>query len=242
MQYLSSGGFGDALIVYLKLRQLLEPYNYRLNSQFIWNHVESNDLIKKPCLDFFGDDIHFECDPNYIKNYRNGKWDGYTPVSSGVDTFCPLKGETKLELKQPFLYESDSELNDQNLIILQCSAGAKNNRGWKINPLYLKTAIQQKYGYRVVIVGTDKQYVNPSDPDNLVGRQNINQVCNTITQAKMFIGLSGFLNYYACATRTKNIHLIESEEHDKRYYHPLWSKYTTGIKIGSAQEILAIIK
>ena len=228
--YISTGGLGDAWIAALKLKQ------FNLVPVKSWLHVESNNNIEKAFKELFPT-CDFECDPDYIQHYKEGKWKDYTPVSSGIDSWCPLKGDTKMELTYPFHRTSLSKTKQYD-VCLQVSAGAKNNRKWNFNPLLLQSILIQK-GMSCVLVGSDSSYEEKDNQLNFVGKLSLKESLEIMERSKLFVGLSGFLNYYACSRQIKNIHLIESEENERRYYHEAWSKiWTTGIKYGTIIEIL----
>lgn len=246
MKLISTGGLGDSFIVFLKIAgNLAGPVE--------WLHVESNDLIEKSCRclydgpdSFFGKHLEgvtfkFECDPNYIANYYNGKWADYTPISSGHDKKCPLKGITQFESNAPFIYHHsyrDGSV-EQYDVCIQVSGGAKNSRRWLFDPIMLKNVLKQK-GWRVCLIGSDQKYFDIKDNDNFVGKFSLDSSLLKIEESSFFIGLSGFLNYYACAAGIRNAHLVESEEHDKRYYHPDWK--SDKLMVGSMSEVLKYLE
>jgi ADP-heptose:LPS heptosyltransferase len=233
-KYISTGGLGDSWIVYLKLLQMKD-------ADLSWHHVESNNIVPPICRDLYKHfPATFEYDYNYIQNYAAGKWREYQPISSGVDSWCPLKGETGIRLEKPFLDVAPLKQKEYNAVI-QVSGGAKNGRSWKFDPIQLKSTLKA-LGLNVALVGTDKRYEKKSDNSNFVGKLSLAETLDLIRKSDVFVGLSGFLNYYACSVRTKNLHLIESEGHEKRYYHPDWSEYTKGIEFGSMAEIIKELK
>lgn len=253
-KYISTGGNGDAWICYLKSRQLPERHDDLLE-EIDWLHVESTNAVS-PVMDYikkqfegtmFGRYFVFECDQNYIENYKNGKWSDRIPVSSGIDGQCPLKGNTKIVLENPFINYHYNEGAPPSRQIeydycIQVSAGAKDNRNWKFDPRHLKK-ILDSFGKRVILIGTDKKYYDEKDKNNLVGKTtDVGDALAVIRKSNAFIGLSGFFNYWASSMKIKNIFLEESPEHTERYYHKEWMKYATSIKYGSLQEILRAIK
>jgi hypothetical protein len=243
MKYISTGGAGDAFISFLKLKSRVELFREKPK----WLHVESNDIVGGICSDLFssngyfsdiGLNFSFECDRDYIQHYKEQKWNDYIPVSSGHDLFCPLKGLTKVEMLNPFL--NSLEPPEQKLydICIQASGGAKNNRKWLFSPIDFAEILRKK-GLKVCIVGTDMNFFDQKDVHNLIGKFSINSVFSVINQSKKFIGLSGLLNYYACAKRVPNMHLMESDEHEQRYYHQMWN--SEKLKVGSFAEVWRMI-
>jgi hypothetical protein len=239
MKYISTGGLGDAFIVSIKLK------GSRIDPKLIeWTHVESNDLIRsgfesliRPIVADFKK-CEFVCDPQYIKNYQNGLWKGSVPVSSGVDTFCPLKGETEIELRKPLRYEQripTSWFKERYAVAIQVSAGAKNDRNWPFDPRVLQKILTKK-GYKTILVGNNPKFYDESDDHNFVCKDSFEQTLERLVHCDNFVGLSGVLNYYCCYNAIPNLHLQESEEHDKRYYHPEWD--SKSLKYGSIAEIL----
>ncbi len=236
-KYWGSGGIGDGWIVFLKLQN---------QKNIEWLHVESCDIskplqyIKKECekLDIR---FSFECDPNYIENYKKEKWKDYIPVSSGIDGWCPLKGQTNIVLSDGFFYPPPLREIEYDYCI-QVSGGAKNSRGWKFDPRILKKILTDK-GYRVILVGTDLKYYDEKDPNNFVGKTpDVADTLALIRKSNTFIGLSGFLNYWACSMKIPNIFLEESPQHTARYFHKQWLDYAHSVKFGVMREILDLIR
>lgn len=246
-KYISTGGAGDAWICYLKIRALKNK-----DEAVDWLHVESTAEVKA-AMDYiknkfesgillYNNVFNFEHDPDYIENYKKGKWSDRIPISSGIDSWCPLKGETEIKLEVPFIHD-DLERNIELKYdyCIQVSGGAKNNRGWRFDPRYLKK-ILDSYGKRVILVGTDRRFYDEKDENNLVGKtSNIGDAFALIGKSNTFIGLSGFLNYWCSSMKINNIFLEESPEHTKRYFHPDWMEYAQSVKYGSLGEVLKLI-
>lgn len=238
MKYISTGGAGDAFISFLKLKDV------EINSDDQWLHVESNMVIEGLCQKLFSKhgyfdnklNFSFEKDEMYIQRYKSGKWKDYTPVSSGQDLWCPLKGATNILMKNPFL--ENQELTKTWDVCIQSSGGAKNNRIWLFSPLILAKILRQK-GFSVCLIGSDLRFSDKEDGDNFIGKTDINVALSIIERSEHFIGLSGLLNYYACAKKITNSHLVESEEHEIRYYHPKWN--SNKIKYGTINEVLKVL-
>lgn len=224
--FISTGGLGDAFISFLKLRQI----NFRLD----WLHVESTDKIKQPFETFFRGICDgqitpsFEHDSNYIENYRKGRWNDRIPVSSGIDGFCPLKGETNIVLHHPFL-DLPQEKSDGYDVVIQCSAGAKNNRGWTFDPRELARHVRRVCNKKVAIVGSDEKFFDPKDQDNFTTKLDLLETCNIIKNSRLFVGLSGFLVFYALATRVRVIQCQIDESHNRRYFHEKWNSYMSNV-------------
>lgn len=213
-----------------------------------WTHVESNQIVADVVDEIFSprekNDIGFginsnvvvcgECDPDYIKNYRSGKWSDYTPISSGVDGICPLKGDTGIVLQDPWLKFTLPKLEYD--VCLQVSAGAKNDRRWRFDPLILAKILRDQ-GLSVVLVGTDPLF-KQDDEYNLVGKLSLIESLGIISKSKIFIGLSGFLCFYAMSRHIKTVHYQISEEINNRYIHPAWKKIMINVEFGSIQEVL----
>lgn len=226
--YFSSGGLGDSFIVYLKLQQL--------NQDVHWTHVESNQIVASLCKEIYG--VHnndFLCDSNYIESYLAGKWKDMIPVSSGIDDWCPLKGKTSIVLNDPFL--KINEEKKEYDVCIQVSAGAKAERKWNFNPLDLKKILKAK-GYNAILIGNDQRFKDDKDETNFVGKIHIRDSLANIRKSGIFIGLSGFLPFYALANKIKTIHYQIDKHHNERYIHPLWYPYIKNIELGSVQEVL----
>lgn len=243
VKYISTGGAGDAFIAFLKVKDKVQLFDEKPE----WLHVESNEIVGKICNQLFCSDGYFgevglrftfDCDEDYIENYRRGKWKGYTPVSSGQDLLCPLKGFTNVEMTSPFLTSLEPPEEKSWDVCVQASAGAKNNRKWLFSPVELINLLRRR-GFKACLIGTDMNFFDDKDEDNLVGKLSIDSCLSVINRSQKFIGLSGLLNYYACAKKIENAHLVESEEHEKRYYHPEWK--SEKIKVGSFAEVWRMI-
>jgi hypothetical protein len=240
MKFISTGGLGDAFIAFIRLdSSSFSPEKVE------WIHVESNDLIRSSFDEYIKKEARafasceFVCDTDYINNYRAGKWKGYIPVSSGMDTWCPLKGETDFELQDPFRYHEEriptEWFKERYNVAIQVSAGAKNDRKWLFEVKTLRTVLEKK-GFSVILIGNDPNFYDKDDDRNFVCKKTLPETLELLLHCDNFIGLSGFLNYYCCYNKIPNMHLMESEEHDKRYYHRDWKSIS--LKYGSLSEIL----
>lgn len=259
-KFLSSGGLGDSWIVFLKINEII---NSRRDHDFHvdWLHLESHNKIKDQCEQLFGSlnkekyKFTFECDPNYVANIRTGKWKDRQAISTSVDGFCDLHGQT-IPLTEPFLVSyfdraydiaqpvgsSSESVPYRYDISIQVSAGAKNNRSWKFDPRHF-AAILRSQGYNVALIGNDENFKDINDEDNFVCHSKyILDTTDIIRGSNLFIGLSGFLNYWACSMRVPSVHLIESAENEKRYYHEQWKNLSLGINYPSLKEVRSAIK
>ena len=133
MKTISTGGVGDFFIVSLKLRQLLKQ-----NEEIDHLHVESNDivprLITEAFLIPFGVGIKFdqrlnlelECDPQYINNFKSGKWSDRKSITTSVSGECDLHGNG-VGLELPFVdYKKDSYSFKNYDLVIQVSGGARS--------------------------------------------------------------------------------------------------------------------
>lgn len=259
-RFLSTGGLGDAWIVMLKISDIIcasPDGDFHVD----WLHVESHDQIKTQCEHLFKSldskvfEFAFECDPNYVQNVKSGKWKDRTALSTSMDGKCDLHGNTPA-LSTPFAthifnraYDmmqppgsSSESLPCRHDICIQVSAGAKNDRNWKFDPRHF-AAILRKMGYSVALVGNDLSFKDDADEDNFVGHSPfILDTTDVVRGSGLFIGLSGFLNYYASSMHVPNIHVIESAEHDKRYYHEKWKDLCVGIEYPTLQAVREALK
>lgn len=239
-KYISTGGLGDSWIVFLKLANIITDDDE-------WLHIESNPIVANLCSEWYNYLIQsytmeFRCDPNYIQNYKDGKWKDYIPVSSGVDDWCPLKGKTNFKLEDPWFIPIAKRNFYEYDVCIQVSAGAKNNRKWRFDPILVAKMLKNE-GLSVALVGNEPDYYDKY-PDfyNFVGRANLVSSLKIIDNSRLFVGLSGFLNYYACSRKIKNVHLTESDENERRYFHPDWHEHTHGVKLGSLQELMPFFR
>lgn len=245
-KFLSTGGCGDSWIVFLKILEIirkdLDLFDYKVNVE--WLHIESHNHIKEACEQLYGDkswlNFTFLEDPDYVQNVKSGKWNEYTSLSTSMNGFCSLHGQTQ-PLNEPFWYEDIVRDEPKYDVCIQVSGGAKNNRSWKFEPKTLCQILKNK-GMKVVLVGNDKKYQDLNDENNLIGKISLLDTLSVVRKSDLFIGLSGFLNYYACSVAVPNVHLIESEEHEKRYYHPLWKDFAYGIEYPSIKAVLDVIR
>jgi hypothetical protein len=244
VNYISTGGLGDLWMSLLKIRQ--RHLRKRNEDTIDLLHVESHDSIMESSVQLpyllqdFNLKISFECDPSYISNYKSGKWKGRIPVSSGVDGWCPLKGQTGFTLSEPFLNSKQLGASEAEIdISFQVSAGGKNNRIWKFDPRILAKLLRKK-GLSVALIGNDPRFAEFEDVDNFVGKADLLQSAKIIRNSRRFFGLSGFLNYYACSCAISNVHLTESPQHEERYYHHEWKKISKKLEFPSLQSLLSI--
>lgn len=240
----SSGGIGDSFLVSLKLLKLYHDSNQQVKFDHVF--VESNqkalDLIKEWLDGFCGSNPDFvfsyECDPNYEYNWLNSKW----PDRKGINT--AITGDYHFPCKDGIvLSEQDvSNFRPSNMshlydVAIQCSAGAKSDRHWKFDLNILVNLLRNK-NLKVAIIGSDDKYYNEKDKDNYVNKVDIKESSRIIDSSNVYVGLSGFQTYRSLMRGVKNVHLEESEQHNRHYIHECLNKFRYGIKIGSLQEII----
>lgn len=238
MKFLSSGGLGDFLIVKLKVAEWMKG---NPGKPVDWLHVESND-IESGCLNILDHEslpveFSFIHDPDYVANlrsYRKGREVIPTAVSGPCDFY-----KKSWPLDNPFFSTSPTSDFPSGATVIQCSAGANNDRNW-ITPVAQISKTLSLLGRDVVLIGSDPNFKDLNDLRvmNLVGKISLNEAFEVISRSDTFIGLSGLLNYFACAARVKNIHVTESPRHEEVYYHRLWKKYSVPIADSSLPSVL----
>lgn len=249
--FVSSGGLGDAFIVALKLKEWekekVDPTFNEPYYSFSWTHIESVDIgkpfeiiVKKMnfenCRQWT-----FEHNPNYIQNIKELTKDKEiipTPPSST----CSFYNKAWL-LKNPFLENNKKDLEYD--IVLQCSAGVKNDRGWKDDPLKIAECLAAT-GRHVTIIGTDSRYkkstTNTDKIINLVDRTSMEDALNIIERCNAFVGLSGFLTFYSMANKKPTIHLQQSKGTNETYIHSKWTPYFYNVENGTIAEVLKKVR
>lgn len=247
MNFLSSGGFGDAFIVMLKISEW--GRNNLAAGQpedFDWLHVESNDILKplQSIWDLFPlgmaqkYNLEFKHDPNYVQNiatYTKDRKVIPTPVRGTCDFY-----QKEWPLENPFLDQKPKE--KQYDIVLQARGGFNNDRKWFTSvPMMAHTLASM--GRHITVVGTGNLDLRTTHKVvNLVGLTTLRDCLEVVSKCNVFIGLSGLLNYFASASKILNIHVIESEKHEIMYYHPEWAEFVQGIRLGTLQEVVRAIK
>lgn len=240
-RYCSTGGLGDSFIVASKLIE----QRAKSNEDFDWLHIESVDL--QPAFDDLmkhlrlipekGFNHQFVHDPQYIEHYKDKQWRDRKPISSGVDSFCPLKGECEDRLENPYLICDNIQKYERDYdVAIQVAGGVGNNRLFRFSPLALAQLLRDK-GFRVALVGNAKIFEKEDDKDNFVNKLTLPQTMEIVSLSKRFVSLSGLLTYFALAAKVLTIYLEESPEHTKRYIHPNLVKWSYPIKFGSIQEV-----
>lgn len=241
MKIISTGGLGDMFIVASKIAE-------RPQQKYDWLHVESSN-IEKSFLEMISYlnlesrllKYEFIHDSDYIKHYLQKKWSDRSPVSSGVDNFCPLKGACDWTLIDPFCVINDKiNTSKEYDISLQVAAGQNNNRKWTFNPLYFSKVLR-KQNKSVALIGTAKEF-NDNENDNFVNKKTLSETLDIILSSKLFIGLSGFLSFFAMAAKIPTIHFEIDTKHNLRYIHPKCFPYVQNIKYGSINELMKVVK
>lgn len=246
MKYISSGGLGDYFIVSLKMQE-----KYRKDDEIDWLHVESNDIIS--ATEAIDKLFKFSCkrrqiiwDKSYVDSLQRfgmtarymgeERWAVPTPVTGRCDFY-----KFEEELRNPFL-EVSLESDEKYDIVIQCSAGVNNDRNWK--DLRTTILVLMSTGRKVTLIGSDSFYrdIGIKGLDNKVGETSLLEAFQIIQNCKVYIGMSGLLNYFACASKVNNLHVVESQEHERKYYHEKWLKYTTPLKIGAPTEIIHAVR
>lgn len=232
LKALSTGGLGDAFIALLKIHWCPEITE--------WTHIESNDISVplKHIWKMIDWDLEtkFIHDPNYIHNIEKYRKESDVIVPIPVQGMCEFH-KKEWPLKFSFINRPFKEKDFD--IVIQSSAGSNMDRNW--NHDILKIAVLLKStGRHVTIIGSEKPNKNMSTNDilDLRGRTDLSDAFHIIQKSNVFIGLSGLLNYYACASKIPNIHVIESEKHEKLYYNDDWNQYTVGIVGKGLQDVV----
>lgn len=245
-KFISFGGLGDAFIVALKIKQ----WRKQNNQDVLWEHTESND-IDKPLGEIsklLNQDCVFFHRPNYTQ-----KKDEYIKMAEKENSEIvpvPVSGECSfwgsgMKLENGFL---DDKEHTKEHVTIQVSGGQNNTRQWNlgknIDICKIAEFISGTYKKRVILIGNDERYKSIKCSSELiqnkVGLTTLTDALGLIGSSTLFIGLSGLLNYYACASRVQNIHLVEGPKQEKDYYSSDWQKYTCGIKGGPNQLVRAI--
>lgn len=240
MKTISFGGLGDAYIVWLKLRQLTDNMEEDHHHLFVESNPTTCDLIREFAEKCYNFKFDVECDPNYQSNFFSHKWEGRRPINTAWDGNYHFPGNDNIKLMKKWAFMPNSPLPDQIYkydVCIQVAAGVNSNRCWKFDPRRLRDLLKSK-GYKVSLVGTAEEY-KEDEPFNFVGKTSLNQSYGVVALSKIYCGLSGFHTYSSLSQRIRNIHLEESEEHNKHYIHPDWNEFRYGIKIGSMAEVIA---
>lgn len=246
MKTLSFGGLGDSVIIFLKLQKLLKTETIT-EHRFIESNLKTLKWIKEYISvlpsDFEDIKFTFDCDPNYQKTYFSGKWNDYKALNTSWHGHYHFPAPDKVKLETPKDAMLKLQLNLGGLwelrydVALQVSGGANANRKWRFNPLSLAKILRNQ-GMNVCLVGSDNRYVDDEDPDNFVNKTDLPGSMQAILFSHIFVGLSGFHNYWSLASGMNNIMLEESEEHTQHYIHPSWKNHLKMCKFGSAKEVL----
>lgn len=249
----SSGGAGDFLIVYLKIKNLLEEQPYE---KIHWKHIESNNIVPKLFEDvmrnsFLKDErIEVEgiCDPYYtpdkiIKEYND--FDGSKLLlNTRQNGDCPFYGKGR-PVFNPFLDIEKCQIEHWD-ICLQYSGGAKGSREWKFFPNDLVSLLRRK-GYKVAMIGVQNHkeiyfpYINEHQ-DDFIDKLTLSQTMEVIHQSGLIISLSGFISYFSLAMKIPNIRVVESEHHNDHYIHPEYKQFDYQIQYGSMKEVIDGLK
>lgn len=229
-----------------------------------WVHVESNDAVPPLVSEMiFSDAIGAsfvaieKFDGIKVIDYQHQWLTRANPESVLYDFrhFVPLN--TTVHGKYHFPVEDDGlmapDLCDifpyrkEFDIAIQASAGAKYGRHWPFNPMALVKILRQR-GKRVALIGSDPFFASGDDPDNFCGAATLSTSIAVIAKSKCYIGLSGFHNYWVCASNRAlpvlNLHFPESPEHVRHYIHPKWQQQESYVRLqhGSLNEILTVLR
>lgn len=237
-------GMGDAFIVSLKLLKLYHAAKQQIQIDHLF--VESNqralDLIKE-WLDGFCNNnpdfkFSYECDPNYEQNWHAGKWSDRKGINTSIcgDYHFPEKDGIALSEQDVSNFRPSGSIYLWDVTV-QCSAGAKSDRHWKFDVKQLVKLLRNK-NLKVAIIGSDDKYYDEKDKDNYVNKVDIKESSKIIDLSNVYVGLSGFQTYRSLMRGVKNVHLEESEQHNRHYLHPTTEKFRYGIKFGSLQEVI----
>lgn len=251
-KFLSTGGIGDLFIIALKLQEWLKN---NPNETIDWLHVESTNItnsffniVNMVCLNNLKNKFDFEHDPNYIENFKQGKWSDRESIPVSLNRECALH-KKYWPIENPFLVVPECEEKVYDVCI-QVSARQRNNKEWLFNPINFADMLSRNFNYKVCLIGNDERFKPEKNVHSScfkIEKDVINEVCKyqnlslaiqSIWKSKVFIGLSGFLNYFACAIKIPNIHVIEGKDQEADYYHYKWKDLTYGIKLPTLQDVM----
>lgn len=242
MNLISTGGLGDAFIAGLKINEKVEA-GMQLES---WLHVESMDMGHQAervasLFPRLHKKFSFEHHSDYINMVKSGTWKDRTAIPISFRRPCALHGK-KLEVENPFLRMPEVEKVFD--VTIQVSAGQKNNKKWIFDIVQLGQALARNYDFSICLIGNDlslkipEGVIEPNLHSEVGAWANVTDAAWAINKSKIFIGLSGFMNYYACANKIHNIHLIEGREQEEDYYHDKWLPLTYGIRHPTFGEVM----
>lgn len=256
------GGLGDAFIVFTKLQTImLESPPHPIE----WTHVESNETVPELLEQFLHSKFaffywrferNFICDADYVNKFQSAiinpkdttnRYTNYIKNSHCLNTswdgskeIFHIKDPDGFE-QMPFLFTDLSRYKKQYDIAIQVDAGAKSNRKWNFNPLGLAKILRTK-GYKVCLVGHNKDFFDDKDDDNFVCKLDLKDSLDKIVNVDCFIGLNGFYTFVNMASRVDTIFFEESPQHTEQYVCPQWRQYMHRCSYGSLNEVVFHLK
>ena len=255
MRYISSGGLGDYFIVSLKMQDIAKG-----DDDIDWLHVESNDIVK-PIAEinklFEVPTTLIVWDKDYIRHMKFTRSPGRVFYDSLSDFPTAPRSKSRIPIPTPVIgkcgfYGLEHKLQNPFLgkkiepkkacdIVIQCSGGVNNERNWK--DLRGMINLLGVLGREITLIGTDEYFKDQSfkKAENLVGKTTLTEAMGIVQNCNLYIGMSGLLSYFACASKVKNVHTIESKSHEISYFHKDWSDYTIPVK-GYPAEILNCVR
>lgn len=248
MKTISFGGLGDSVIISAKLNKLSK--DNKIKHLFVESSKRTLDLIRQYVSTLSIPDVlyNFEVDENYQQNYLSGhrqEWSEMIPLNTSVSGEYPFPARDGIKLStkdfpRPVFVHSLLDNQKKYDIAIQCSAGVNSDRNWKFNPISFAKLLRKNKKLKVCIVGSDTRYQDNSDSDNFVCKTNLVNSMKHVASSKIYIGLSGFHNYWSAPYGVKNILVEESPEHTKHWLVPelIDKNKIKIIKYGTVKEVL----
>lgn len=230
-KFFSSGGLGDAWIVFLKIWGELFQ-----GDQVVWNHATSHSFHRDSITQLMAlvpgiaeANVHIitkatirRVEKQYVDNnterLRSTAFDIPNPLPNLTSIIKPVK------LKKP-------------IAIVQPAAGRDDKSFRHFTPYAVNMLIEnfQHEGKDVVLLGYKYTAATPDSVSNLTGKTSIATALSIIASASNFIGFDGFLAYVAMSLRIHSRVAFHAPGLSHHYSHPRWREHSefclTGQKI-----------
>ena len=216
MNFYSSGGLGDALIVAAKILQT--DANLKRST---WNHFEKRDMFFVQCTEIMRSiipDVGCERvnDPEHEARYWSKEVKGGKYVNTSI-----------AEMEYPWLngkFGHVFSMAGQPIICIQTVAGRLNDMTRREISLEVVNQMQKRFPTAaIVLIGPERTQCDWPNVINVTGMtRSVIDTFHYINGCDLFIGQDGICSYYAAFTQKPtiiNYHLPDLIHH---YYNDKW--------------------
>ena len=207
----SSGGLGDAVLIFARLQQLY-------GNDYTLTHVMIKQKLLGVVQEFYNSqgisaDVKKIDDWGWLKNNKMN-YDYHAKIIDSPDW-------DQISPSPKYILNNSNENFD---IVISPTAGRDNDRCFKLNEL--RTFCEKNNRIRIVLVGQTNNIYDGLNVVNLINKTTIQETLDIIAGCSIVIAPAGFISIIG-ASMNKMVYTKKHHNNDlikRTYYHPKWIK------------------